>query len=192
MAFKGKVLETWNKLWEDDEEGSSEFLNGVDETNRSIEKEKMITRNQEQSEGEETEKVEDAKVEDKAETDEAEKETEQTEVVVTDDVVEAVVARMAEVENEEIVKLRTIAKELAEANDAKDAIITELGEQMAEVKNRLAQLEKSEADRKREYLQDTPRKNQVKTVYKPRQNNDNGVAKTAQQQAKELAPPNAY
>lgn len=163
MALKGTVKEVFDKLFGDDSEAAEMFLEGVDETNRAIEEEKLVTRDKKEEAvedtGEETEEVKEAETE--------------TEILVTDDVVEAVVTRLQSMENEEIVNLRTMAKEMAEAVDTANQALENIANQFEDMNTRLKALERKEEDKKRAYLEDVPRKNTVRTVYKPRQQENN-------------------
>jgi len=174
MALKGTVKETFDKLFGDDNDAAESFLENVDETNRSIDEAGMITR---------------------AEDEEPEKEpvpAEAKEIEVTDDVIEAVVTRMQAIENEELVKLRTLTGELVEAIDTANQTIAGLTEQLATAETRLIALEQQEQEKKREYLEDVPRKNTVRTIYKPRQDNNGEQILTAAQKAEILRDGGTY
>lgn len=175
-VLNGKIKETFVKLFGDEAAAEQWLAENVDELNRSIEASGLVTRNQEE------------------EAPAPEEPAQETPPVEIDDtVIEAVVARMQAVENEEILRLRATVDEL----DTKLTGVTEQATQaLTDIVTRLEVLEQDEEAKKRQWQEDMPR-NAVatKVIYRPRERHKDEVeevVETAAQRAERLRPKGAW
>jgi len=147
-----------------------EFVQVADQTNRSIDDEELITREGEQPEAETEPEVE-GEPEADSEPEPQERETEEPEgdleIELDEDAVSAIVDRVAEAQffTDQITRM-----------DEMQATITDLVERLdkatkraEEVERRLAELEKDDEDKQREWLEDQPRRRTLRVTHRPRE-----------------------
>ena len=174
------VLEALERLRDKhglDQEALDEFIQAADQTNRSIEDEDLITREGEtgpdDGEGPLPAEPVDAGSQDQTpgqEPQERESETEpDLDVELDEEAVQAIVDRVAEA---------SIFTELTERLDLVQATVQELREQLAAsetqrgaVEKRLAELEREDEEKQREWLADQPRRRTIRVSHRPREAN---------------------
>lgn len=161
--LKGKIRDAFVKLFGDNEDEANKWLNeNVEELNRSIQDEKLITRVAEDKPVEEVAKPQPTDIE----LDEAAVEAIVARVVSSETIAPVIEVAM---QHEIIVKLRAAVDELT-------AKTTELEQKLNEAQAHIANLEQTDNDKKRQWLEDAPKSTTAKVTYKPRQvQTENGV-----------------
>lgn len=176
------VLEALERLRDKhglEQEVIDEFVEMADQTNRGIDDEDLITREGEADQETDTdtpaEELDQEPVDDPQEPDEEPQEPEgDLEVELDEEAVDAIVDRVAE---------SSIFTEITERLDSLQALVTELvegqeaGEKAraardSEVDGRLADLERDDEEKQREWLEDQPRRRTIRVSHRPRQANN--------------------
>ena len=157
------------------------FVELADQTNRSIEDEDLITRDSadesaadeeqapEQPEGEDAETADvDEDLDEELQEREEQTETD-LDVELDEEAVQAIVDRLAEapIFTELTQRLDLVQASLQEARDQLEASEGE----RAEVERRLADLERDDEEKRREWLDDQPRRRTIRASYRPREVN---------------------
>ena len=153
-----------------------EFVNLADQTNRSIEDEDLITRDDGEQETDTDESAEELDQDTEPEQEPQEPEDEETdlEVELDEEAVDAIVDRVAESSQfteivERLDSLQALVAELVEGQEAGEKGRAEHDEQ---VDGRLAALERDDEEKQREWLEDQPRRTRtVRVSHRPRQAN---------------------
>ena len=185
-----QVLEALERLREKhglEQEAIDELVNLADQTNRGIEDEGLITRDgeaeQEQEQpqaGEQEPEAEELEQEPQERDMEPESDEEPGDEVIEldEEAVDAIVDRVAESEQftaitQRLDELQALVTELVQGQEAAEKARAEREEA---VNSRLADLERSDEDKQREWLEDQPRRRTVRVTHRPRQANsrDNG------------------
>lgn len=168
--MRDKVKEALETLF-GDPNAASEFIEQVDRTNREIEERGLITRDAEEltteddnpTDGEDT-----ARDTDTPNTDDDKKKADEdpTEIEIGEELLIQITAKLRE----------EFAGELAAIKAAVDAIPApkpvDLGPvftRCKRIEDRLAQIERTEEEKKREWLEDRPARRMVQVTYRPRQ-----------------------
>jgi hypothetical protein len=146
MSLTGRAMEAFIKLFENEKEANSWLEENVDEQNRSIEEDKLVTRGASEEESPEEEVVE-VEVNLDEELDKA----------ITEKVEEAV-TRVFEAQKPEEDKLDALISAVGELKEGQEAFVS-----------RLEALEKPEEEKKRQLIDDLPRKATTKVMFRPSQ-----------------------
>jgi arsenate reductase-like glutaredoxin family protein len=177
--LKGKIRDAFVKLFGDNEDEANKWLNeNVEELNRSIQDDGLITRTAKDKPVEEVGKPI------------------STDIELNEAAVNAIVTRVMESETIapviEVAMQHEIIVKLRAAVDGLIAKTTELEQKLNDAQAHIANLEQTDNDKKRQWLEDAPAKSVAKVTYKPRQvQTENGVV-PANEIAKTLRPKVAY
>lgn len=169
MSLTQRAREALGKLFEDDEDSLNDFLEGVTLTNRSIEQEGLISREEEDPE-EETRETEDPEPEVEAEPEAEERETEDPrEFILDDEALTAIAEQFSGVLEPVRERLSAIEGRLETIEGEQTRSLKDAARQIADLKERIAELEREEEEKHDEWLADmSPRMRQTRISYRPR------------------------
>jgi hypothetical protein len=178
MSLHQRAREALAELYQDEDELKA-FLEGVDVTNREIDEEQLISREDSEDEEPETEVVEEREVEEAETTEAAEEEVEAAEtereapeLVLDDEAIAAIAEKFSGVVEpirERITQLESLIHGL---NDDQEAIVNDAAAAVAKLNKRLTALERDEEEKREEWQADLPaRVHQVRVTHRPREAN---------------------
>lgn len=165
------------KLYGEDTEGLQDFINqfedGVDETNKRVKNDKLIHRAKTDKKDPDPEEVDDEEEDQEQDDEENQDEEEDNEIVLDEGAVAAITQQMfASPEFKQIVSSleevkQTIAQSLLQReNDAKE--IAQLKKTNAQFSKAIERLNKDDAEKKSEYLQDMPSRKKQTVTFRAR------------------------